>query len=77
MRPPGLGAPSSCGGRDRNCVHFRSQPRGSVAGSFVHSVWVLSGFASSSDWVYTGTNKANCLANNPGCKGLSQPHAEA
>lgn len=37
----------------------------------VHSLWGLSGFASSSDWVRTGRNKAKCLANHPGCQGLS------
>lgn len=55
------------------CLHLRSQRRGSAACSPVRSLWVLSGSVSSSDWVHTGKNKAKCLANHSGCKGLSPP----
>ena len=55
------------------CLHLRSWRRDSAACSPVRSLWVLSGSASSSDWVHNGKNKAKCLANHPGCMGRSPP----
>lgn len=50
------------------CLHLRSRRQGSAASSPDRSPWVLSGSASSSDWVHTGKNKAKCLA-KPGMQG--------
>lgn len=67
----GSALPVAAAHRDRNCLHLRSQLSGSVAHSPESSPWVLSGFTSSLDLVYTWKNKATCLTNHPGCKGLS------
>lgn len=65
-------------GRDRNSLHLRSQPWGSVAAALpMRALWGLSGFASSSHWVRPGRNKAKCLANHPRCQGPSLLRAEA
>lgn len=68
---PGLCAPAAAAHRDRR----DSQLLGSVARCPQSSPWVLSGFASSLDLVYTWKNKATCPTNHPGCKGLS-PRSE-
>lgn len=54
------------------CISELSPRAQSPAGPPMHSLWVLSGFASSSDRIHTGRNKAKCLANHLACKSLSR-----